>query len=153
MKKLIMTLIPALLLSSTLFAAEPKVKPLESKVNRKVSSEWCLTKKWTAKVETLEDMRRAFDQESRETLIQMFWGEVLSNRPRPILVGLAQYLAYTEQKSAVTGYYQTIAMASGSQLPLGEELEKWPKVSKLTKLNSKVKELCQLYLAAGGDDF
>ena len=150
MRSAIGSLILTFILGSIAFSAEvtAKAKPAD-----KVSSEWCVTKKWITKAGSLQEMRQSFDNESRENLVQMFWGEALDNKPRPILVGLAQYLAYTEQKSAVSGYYQTIAVAAGSQIPLGDELEKWPKVSKLSKVKSKLNELCQLYLRAGGDDF
>ena len=150
MRSAIGSLILTFVLVSTAFSAEVTTKV---KTADKVSSEWCVTKRWSAKSDSLREMRLAFDNESRENLVQMFWGEALDNKPRPILIGLAQYLAYTEQKSAVTGYYQTIAAAAGSQIPLGDELEKWPKVSKLSKVKSKLNELCQLYVRAGGDDF
>lgn len=116
---------------------------------------WCENKLLPSNLPSKKtELKVMFDQTDRKTLIQSFWGELLQEQPRKILIPVIQYLAQSEPNPSVTGYYQAMAVAAGIQRPVDIEIEAWPQHSSNPhKVKANLKELCDLYSRAGGDDF
>ncbi|MES2801370.1 MAG: hypothetical protein V4654_02665 [Bdellovibrionota bacterium] len=150
MKFKIALMIPVLLVSHFGFA---KKQGAEKNNNRKFSSPWCEAKKMSIPSKNLSQIKNQLDSLPRTQLIQAMWLESSSKNPSPQVLPLLQYLAYTEQSSPLSGYYQAIAIALGVSDSIDEEMQRWPQASKLKALNTNIKELCRLYELAGGRDF
>jgi len=122
---------------------------------RKPATGWCESRQLPAGLPLSKpQLKVLFDQTDRRILVQSFWGELLTAEPRKILIPLIQYLANTEQKDKVSGYYLAMALAAGIKNPVEQEIETWPESgSQPTKVKANLKELCDLYLNAGGEDF
>ena len=80
----------------------------------------------------LSEIKVELDSKPRLQIIQGMWFEILSKKPASQVIPIIQYLAYTEQESSLSGYYQALAVAIGVPDSIEEETERWPEVSKLT---------------------
>lgn len=106
----------------------------------------CKSQSWAKRtLKTFEDVQMVVLKTPRSEVVQMAWGEVVSNPPDSYAIPLLKYLASTESVPARAEYFESIGKKLTKNQSLDELVFQWPKTPALAKTDLKLKTLCKTY--------
>jgi hypothetical protein len=113
----------------------------------------CRSRRWTGRATaSLGEIKRTLDHLPRADIVQIAWGEMLRADPkRSMAMPLLQYLAGTEPRPALRGYYRVLGMGVTNGRMPAEALRTWPVRGPSTRSKLGLAELCRLHRRASAE--
>ena len=111
----------------------------------------CKTAKWTKNRNLpLKTFKQTLDTIPRSEVIQMSWGEILTDSKNSVALPLLHYLSSTEQNSLLRGYYKSMGSMITDGLTPEDGIKEWPRRPAGRKSIYTLNNLCDLYKKSGG---
>ena len=119
--------------------------------NNAQKDQWCQMKSWHYKRNlSIREIKMKLDTLDRMEIVQLFWNELFYKKNDSLLMPLAQYLAGTETKNDLIGYFKSMGYLASKGIAPEDAIKSWPQRVEQIPLDFDLNRVCELFELSAG---